>query len=129
MLQSKGAMIGVAAALVATALTFASMAVSTTSGAGTDQNNGEDGIVYDIPTPTTDTTTPPQSEVEQPIGGTDPTGDQAGAGAGAGAAGLPDTGYGVTGSDDGSENVVVLLGLAGAALLAAGGAAATARKR
>lgn len=127
MLKSKGAMIGVAVALVATALTFAGMAVSTTSGAGTDQNNGEDGIVYDIPAPTTDTTTPPQSEVEQPIGGTDPTGDQAGAGAGA--EGLPDTGYGVTGSDNGSENIVVLLGLAGAALLAAGGAAATARKR
>lgn len=125
MLKSKGAMIGVAVALVATALTFASMAVSTTSGAGTDQNQGEDGIVYDIPTPAADTTTPPQSEVEQPIGGTDPTGDQAGAGA----AGLPDTGYGVTGSGNGSENIVVLLGLAGAALLAAGGAAATARKR
>jgi hypothetical protein len=106
MFKTKGAMFGVAAALVVAGLTFASMAVSTTSGAGTD----------DTAVPTVITDTPPQSPIEAPA---DTTANPGGGsqGAGTGPEGLPNAGYG---SESAGTNTM-LLGLAGIVLMAGSG--------
>lgn len=110
MFKTKGAMFGIAAALVVAGLTFASMAVTTTSGAGTDETDN---------TPVAQPTTapPPQAPIEAPADTTvDPTGGQQGAGTGPG--GLPDAGYGP--AENGGTNTM-LLGLAGIVLMAGSG--------
>lgn len=110
MFKTRGAMFGIAAALVVAGLTFASMAVTTTSGAGTDE-------VDSTPVAQPTTAPPPQSPIEAPADTTvDPTGGQQGAGTGPG--GLPNAGYGDTGT--GGTNMT-LLGLAGMVLMAGGG--------
>src|SRR3990172_833526 len=113
MLKTKGALFGIAAAVVVAGLTFAGMAVTTTSGAGTDNT---DSTPTAVAQPTVAPSTPPQSPVEPPTNPvTTNAGDQAGAG------GLPSTGYGV-GDTSSSMNTTVLVGLGGG-VLAGGGAA------
>jgi hypothetical protein len=110
MFKSKSLMFGVAAAAVVAGLTIASMAVTTTSGAGTDDTDTDPVPANAAPT-SVPVTTPPQAPIEAPAdAGIAPTGAQAGAGA------LPDAGYGDTGS--GSQNTMLLFGLAGAVLAA-----------
>ncbi len=105
MFKTKGAMFGIAAALVVAGLTFASMAVTTTSGAGTDEVEN------------TPVAAPPQAPIEAPADTTvDPTGGQQGAGTGPG--GLPDAGYGPA---ENSGTNTMLLGLAGIVLMAGSG--------
>jgi hypothetical protein len=106
-------MIGVAVALVASALTLASMGITTTSGAGTDE----------VATPTAVPTVaaPPQAPIE-PVATTNDGGQQ---GAGAAPGELPDAGYGASGTNTASEAMTLLaLGgavlVVGAALMAAG---------
>lgn len=109
MLKTKSAMFGIAAAVVVAGLTFASMAVTTTSGAGTDDTDATPTVVA---APTTAPSTPPQAPIEPPV--IDPSGGQAGAGSGPGS--LPSAGYGS--ADSGSQNTMLLFGLAGMVLAA-----------
>jgi len=111
MLKTRGALLGIAAAVVVAGLTIASMAVTTTSGAGTDDTDATPTTV--AAQPTVAPSTPPQSPVEPP---TNPATTNAGNQAGAGT--LPSAGYGANGAG-GSTNTMVLLGLA-ATVLAAG---------
>ena len=139
MFKTKGAMFGLAVALVAGSLLVAGMAVTTTQGAPTDGNgtdfqggiNGGPSAFDGLANPPTGN--PPAGPVEPPTNPTDPTinpganGGNTGAG-GAGPAGLPDAGFGTT-SDDGSSTMVLLLGLAGALLAGAGATAVSANRR
>ena len=134
MFKSKGAIVGVAAALAASVLLVAGMAVTSTSGAATDTPFG--GAPSGFP----DLGNPPAAEEEpaanpgtnpipsNPAGtapGIDPTG---GAGAGNAAPGsLPNAGFGDNGSD-GVAATVILLALAGAALVGAGATAVGTRR-
>jgi hypothetical protein len=135
MLKSKGAMIGVAVALVGAVLLAAGMAVSTTSGAGTDAGNaGPSGgfpeLTGPAPAAPTDPTIPgttPDAGSPAGIPVTSPDGS-AGAGGTAPDA-LPSAGFGVTGGDDGFGAMVVLLAVAGAALVGAGATAVGAGRR
>ncbi len=129
MFKSKGALVGVAAAVVGSALLLAGMSVNTASGVGTDY-----GAPSGFPSLTEN---PPASPIEpgtdtgtgtDPVGTTNPTDPNAGdAGAGGTApSNLPDAGFGTeAGSDAGM--FVALMALAGAALVGAG--ATTARRR
>jgi hypothetical protein len=135
MLKSKGAMIGVAVALVGAALLAAGMAVTTTSGAGTDgfhgaPTSGFPDVTGPAPAAPTDPAIP-GSDPSSPgtpasIPGTDPAGD-AGAG-GTEPSGLPSAGFGVTDGGNGVSAMLVLLAMAGAALVAAGATAVTGRR-
>ena len=116
MLKSKGAMLGVAAALVVAVLTVASLAVTTTSGAGTDDTDNTPAPTV-VAQPTSAPSTPPQAPIEAPADTTaDPTGGQQGAGTGPGE--LPDAGYG-TADNGGSTSLI--FGLAGIVLMAGSG--------
>jgi predicted small secreted protein len=138
MFKSKGAMIGVAAALVASALLVAGMAFNTTRGAATDIPFG--GAPSGFPD-STDTGNPPAAEEEQPgtvpgtqpgspagtAPGVDPTG---GAGAGNAAPGtLPSAGFGFADDGAGSGAMVILLALAGAALIGVGATVVSSSRR
>lgn len=133
MFKTKGAMFGVAVALVATALIVAGMAVGTTPGAATDIPGSFSGAPSDLLTgsdPGNPTGNPPAAPVEPPTAptnpGIDPTG---GAGAGTGAPGsLPNAGIGGE-SGNSTATMVLLLGLAGALVAGAGATAATASRR
>jgi hypothetical protein len=130
MFKSKGALVGVAAAVVGSALLLAGMAVSTTSGAGTDFGGAPSGF------PSL-TENPPASPIEpgtdtgtgtDPVGTTNPTDPNAGD-AGAGGTGpnsLPDAGFGAESGTNASV-FVAMLALAGAALVGAGATAARRR--
>lgn len=133
MFKTKGAMFGVAVALVATALIVAGMAVGTTPGAATDLPEipgNLSGIPGDLLTGTDPTGNPPAAPVEPPTAPSNPAIDPTGgAGAGTGAPGsLPNAGIG---GDNGNSTAtfVLLLGLAGALLAGAGATAATASRR
>jgi len=121
MLKSKGVLIGAAVAIVAGTLAIASMTITTTSGAGTDE---DDTDPTPVATATTAPSTPPQAPIEPPA---DPNaGDLAGAGSGPG--GLPNAGFGTSGTDS-DVSLWVMLGFAGAALAAGTGMMAAARNR
>jgi hypothetical protein len=142
MFKSKGAILGVTVALVASALLVAGMAVKTTSGAGTDLPFG--GAPSGALDPgDAGTGNPPAAEEEpgvtdpgtgspagttpgtQPTTGIDPTG---GAGAGGAAPGtLPSAGFGVGGDATSFGVTVILLAVAGAALMGAGATAVSRR--
>jgi hypothetical protein len=141
MLKSKGAMIGVAAALVASALLVAGMAFTTSTGAATDgfggaPSGGFPDVIGNPPaaeeepgtTPGTQPTNPvPVVPGTQPSTGIDPTG---GAGAGGAAPGsLPSAGFGFADSGAGSGAMVVLLALAGAALIGVGATVVSSSRR
>ena len=140
MFKSKGAMIGVAVALVASALLVGGMVFTTSTGAATDGFGGAPSGGFGNP----DTGNPPAAEEEpgtnpgtqptnpvpttpgQPATGIDPTG---GAGAGTGAPGtLPNAGFGFADNGAGSGAMVVLLALAGAALIGAGATVVSSRR-
>jgi hypothetical protein len=142
MFKSKGAMIGVAVALVASALLVGGMVFTTSTGAATDGFGGAPSGFPDVTDPGTGN--PPAAEEEpgtnpgtqptnpvpttpgQPTTGIDPTG---GAGAGTGAPGtLPNAGFGFAGDGAGSSAMVVLLALAGAALVGAGATVVSSRR-
>jgi hypothetical protein len=134
MLKSKGAMIGVAVALVGAVLLAGGMAVGTTAGAGTDNVYG--GPVAGFP----DLSGPaPAAPTEPTVPGTTPgptPGNPAGipgtGNAGAGATGpnaLPSAGFGVTDDGHSSGAMVVLMAMAGAALVGAGAAATSKGRR
>jgi hypothetical protein len=137
MLKSKGAVIGVAVALVGSALLLAGMAVSTTSGAGTDAFNGAPtggfpDVTGPAPAAPTDPSIPgttPGTDPGNPAGvpGTTPGGD-AGAGGTAPDA-LPNAGFGATDGGNGFGAMIVLLALAGAALVGAGATAVSSSRR
>lgn len=138
MLKSKGAMIGVAAALVGAALLAAGMAVTTTSGAGTDGYTGgpnfTEGDLAGPPpaAPTDPATTPgttPGTVPGDPAGvpGTDPDGS-AGAG-GIAPDALPNAGFGGTDSGNGLAAMLIMLAIAGAALVGAGATVVGAGRR
>ena len=109
-MKTKGALLGIAAAVVVAGLTFASMAVTTTSGAGTDDT---DETPTAVAQPTVAPSTPPQAPIEPP---TNPVTTNAGNQAGAGT--LPSAGYGM-GETGNSMSTMLVFGLAGA-ILAAG---------
>jgi hypothetical protein len=137
MLKSKGALMGVAVALVGAALLAAGMAVSTTSGAGTDVVKGAPGAFPDV------TGNPPAAPTDPTVPGTTPgtipgtpgsqagipgTGGDAGAG-GTGPDALPSAGFGTVDGGNGFGAMVVLLAIAGAALVGAGATAVSAGRR
>lgn len=136
MFSSKGSLFGVAAALVASSLLFAGMAVSTTSGAPTDLNVGAGPSGLVIPGDNgAQPGNPPAAPVEPPAANPNPTGNPAGiptgAGAGAGTgspSALPDAGLGGTDSNS-MATLIVLLGLAGTALVGAGATFVAAKRR
>lgn len=119
-MKSKGAIIGLAAGLVATALVLASLNVTTTFGQSTD----EEAAPTAVPTAATTTTTPPQAPVE-PV--TDPNAGNA-ANAGAAPGELPQAGYGATASDT-HTSLWLLLGLASVGLAAGAGLMVASRSR
>ncbi len=147
MLKSKGAIFGIGIALVASALLVAGLAITATTGAATD-GSGTDlpgnisGGPADLTIPSNPGTTPgnpPASPVE-PVDPTDGTGgggttpgtdpNAGGAGAGAGGPGsLPDAGFGAEQQGNGVATMIVLLGLVGAALIAAGASAVAAKRQ
>jgi hypothetical protein len=136
MFKSKGAMIGVAAALVASALLVAGMAFTTSTGAATDTPFGgapsgfEDPGTGNPPAAGEEPGTVPGTQPGQPAGtapGVDPTG---GAGAGNAAPGtLPSAGFGLADGNAGSGAMVVLLALAGAALIGVGATVISSSRR
>jgi hypothetical protein len=135
MFKSKGAIVGVAAALAATVLLVAGLAVTSTSGAATDTPFG--GAPSGFP----DLTGNPPAADENPVtnpGTNPPAGNPAGTapgidpngGAGAGNAApgsLPNAGFGAEGNG-GVAATVILLALAGAALVGAGATAVSTRR-
>jgi len=136
MLKSKGAMIGVAVALVGSALLLAGMAVSTTSGAGTDgfggaPTSGFPDVTGPAPAAPTDPSIPgttPGNPAGIPVApGTDPTGGSGAGGTSPDA--LPNAGFGVTEGGNGFGAMIVLLALAGAALVGAGATAVSTGRR
>jgi hypothetical protein len=117
--KSKRAVMTLGACAAVLALTFAGMAVTTTSGAGTDTAPAPTLTAVATAAATPAASTPPQSPVEPPTGaaGNAYTGDQAGAGT------LPSAGYGDTGSNGHGLLLLVLAGsilAAGTALTIAG---------
>ena len=138
MLKSKGAVIGVAVALVGAALLAAGMAVSTTSGAGTDAFNGAPtsgfpDVTGPAPAAPTDPSIPgtPGTDPGNPAGiPASPTTPDAGAGAGGTSPdALPNAGFGMTESGNSFGVLVALLAVAGAALIGAGATAVSAGRR
>ena len=135
MLKSKGAVIGVAVALVGAALLAAGMAVSTTSGAGTDAFNGAPtsgfpDVTGPAPAAPTDPSIPgtdPGNPAGIPASPTTPDGS-AGAGGTAPDA-LPNAGFGMAESGNSFGVLVALLAVAGAALIGAGATAVSAGRR
>jgi hypothetical protein len=129
MLKSKGAILAIA--LGATALVLAGLAITTTTGAATDPTPGGAPSSWEAPTGN-----PPAAPIDQPAPtdpGTvgqptspSPAGAPAGAGEGPGA--LPSAGFGTSG-DGSSMSLIVLLGMAGVALVGAGATAVTARRK
>jgi hypothetical protein len=139
MFKSKGAMIGVAAALVASALLVAGMAFTTSTGAATDTPFG--GAPSGFPDVTDPGTGNPPAAGEEP--GTTPgtlpgspagqaPGTQPSTGVDAGGTGapgsLPSAGFGLADSGAGSGAMVVLLALAGAALIGVGATVISSRR-
>lgn len=117
--KSKRAVLAIAACTAVVALTIAGMAVSTTSGAGTDTGPAPTLTAVATAAATPAASTPPQAPVEPPTGAADNanTGDQAGANA------LPSAGYGDTGSNGNAMLFLVLAGFilaVGTALTIAG---------
>jgi hypothetical protein len=135
MLKSKGAVIGVAVALVGAALLAAGMAVSTTSGAGTDSftgaPNGFPVAVDPAPAAPTDPSIPGTTPGTDPAGiPASPTTPDGSAGAGGTAPdALPNAGFGMTESGNSFGVLVALLAVAGAALIGAGATAVSAGRR
>jgi hypothetical protein len=110
--KSKRAVLGIAACAAVVALTFAGMAVTTTSGAGTDTAPAPTLTAVATAAATPAASTPPQSPVEPPTGAA----GNANAGNQAGANTLPSAGYG---NQDGNGRGLLFLVLAGS-ILAAG---------
>jgi hypothetical protein len=135
MFKSKSVIAAVATAVVAGTLMLGGMAVTTTSGAGTDLPNvpGFDEGFGNWTLPTDNTGNPPASPVEppanNPIGGSPATNPSGDAGAGTGAPGsLPNAGFGATDSGSNGSAVLVLVGLVGLALVGAGASAAASKR-
>jgi hypothetical protein len=145
MFKTKGAMFGLAAAFVASALILAGMAVTTSTGAATDLPGhigaGPSGSL-DAPGTDPGTGNPPAAPVEPPAAppttGIPSTGSPAttvdtpntgntGAG-GSGPGSLPDAGFGST-AGSGLATMIVLFALAGAALAGAGATAVAANRK
>lgn len=147
MFKSKGAVLGVAVAVVASVLLVAGMGITGTQGAATDgsgtdlPNNVGGGPAFPL---TVDT--PPQAPVEPPIvvpanpgatTGTNPadaagtnganTGGEAGANGGPNA--LPDAGFGPDSSATTLGSMLVLVALAGVVMLGAGATVVGAGRR
>lgn len=133
MFKFKGALLSVAAAAVVGTLLVAGMAVTATSGAGTDFGGAPQGDWPTIDQPGTDpgTGNPPASPVEPPAGTNPITGGPGGSdlGAGSGPSGLPNAGYGTPEGANGLTSLFVLLGIAGAGLATAGASAFAASRR
>jgi hypothetical protein len=143
MLKSKGAVIGVAVAVVGAALLAAGLAVSTTSGAGTDDiftgaPTGEfPEVIGPAPAAPTDPSIPgtpgttPGTDAGNPAGiPASPTSPDGGAGAGGTSPdALPNAGLGGADSGSGFGAMVALLAIAGAALIGAGATAVSAGRR
>jgi hypothetical protein len=138
MLSTKGAVLGVAAALAGAALLFAGMTLTGITGAATDlgTDGGGPSGGFELPADF-GTTNPPASPVDppsstppgavpNPVAGTDP--NAGGAGPDASAAGLPNAGFGA--GDDGNSlgTFVTLLAMAGFALVGVGAAAVAGRR-
>jgi hypothetical protein len=139
MFKTKGAMLGIVAAVVAGSLMVAGLGVSTTSGAPTDLYVPSDGIGdglgnWNLPTdPGAQPGNPPASPVEppanNPIGQNPATNPSGSTGAGGSAPGaLPDAGFGATADGNGIGNLMVLVGLAGMALVGAGASVAATKR-
>jgi hypothetical protein len=133
MFKSKGAIVGVAAALAASVLLVAGLAVTSTSGAATDSPfggapSGFPDLTGNPPAAGENPVTNPAPPAGNPAGTAPGTNPAAGAGAGTAAPGsLPNAGFGSNGSDSVSATVI-LLALAGAALVGAGAAAVSTRR-
>lgn len=114
MLKSKRAVISIAVGTLVVGLTLASMAISTTSGAGTDTTNPQPTLTSaPAATATPVVSAPPQSPIEPPAAAAAApgnTGNQAGVGT------LPSAGYGS--ADGGNQSALFLLVLAGLILTA-----------
>lgn len=129
MFKSKTAILGIAAAVVASVLLVSGLAVTTTTGAATDipANIGVPGSL----TPPDNSTTPsnpPASPIESPVtNGTQPTTNPAGNQAGAGA--LPNAGYGPGGTARAFGSLTIVLGIAGLILAGAGATVASSRRQ
>jgi hypothetical protein len=121
MFKTKGAMLGAAAALAATALLLAGMAINSTAGAATDvPSGGPTGLPAVIDNGSGGN--PPASPIEPGTNPTNPTipGINPAGGAGAGGtapSGLPSAGFGVAQS---GTSTMLLLALAAVALSGAG---------
>ena len=129
MFKSKGVMVGLSVALVATALLAAGTFLTTTTGAATDSV----GVPEPFPTvtaPDSPVANPPASPVEPPAAnpetGIDPTGAPAAGSSGPGS--LPNAGAGDTGNGF-STMLVLLIGIAGVALIGAGATAVAAVRK
>jgi hypothetical protein len=129
MFKSKGVMVGLSVAVVATALLAAGTFLTSTTGAATD-NFGAPDPFPTATAPSAPIANPPASPVEPPAAnpdtGIDPTGAPAAGSSGPGA--LPSAGTGdVAGGT--STMLLLLIGLAGVALIGAGGAAVASTRK
>jgi hypothetical protein len=133
MFKSKSAIFGVAVAVAASVLLVSGMAVTSTSGAGTDYPSvgGPGPSSLTPPDNTANPSTPgnpPASPVEPPaIGGTQPTTNPVGGQAGAGT--LPDAGFGPSGSAGNYGSLMIVLGIAGLIFAGAGATVASSNRR
>jgi hypothetical protein len=122
MIKSKGTLVGAAVAAVAAIAILAGVGVHATAGAGTDLGGG-DVVAPTLPaaTPTTAPAQPPASPVE-PVGATQPDTNPNGnfAGVNGGPGGLPDTGTGPDSAGNATAELLVVLSLAGLALVCTG---------
>lgn len=139
MFKARGAMFGVAVAVVTAGLLVAGMSFAGTTGAATDDLGDISGAPTDLTVPGdtgTDSGNPPASPIEPVDGGSGPTsgnvpGDPNSGDAGAGGLApgqLPSAGFGDEGGTNGAATLIVLLAIGGA-VLAGAGATAVASKR
>ena len=120
MIKSKGTLVGALVAAAAAIAILAGPGVHGTAGAGTDFV-GPGPTTLTTAAPTVSPAPPPTSPVE-PVGstqpGTNPNGNLAGVNAGPG--GLPDTGTGPGNASNSTADLLVVLALAGLALVGTG---------
>lgn len=123
MMKSKATYLGAAVAAVAAFAIIAGLGVSATAGAGTDTDAGPPALHPFDPAPTVEPTVvpaePPASPSE-PIGGSNPSGNEAGVNTGPG--GLPNAGTGPAATSNALAEMLIVLGVAGLALVGTGAA-------
>jgi hypothetical protein len=130
MFKSKSAIVGIAAAVVASVLLVSGLAVTTTTGAATDIPSDIHGPSSLTPPDNTSNppSNPPASPVEPPAnGGTQPTTNPVGGQGGAGT--LPNAGFGPSGSANNFSSLMIVLGMAGIIVAGAGAMVASTNRR